>query len=152
MTAITGKKSAYGALLQGDALAGDAAGTYRDVAFITALKGPGLALDTADVTSHDSTGAWEELVATVLRTGEMTVDIVYDPAAVSIKYVNGLLLKMASKTLEGFKVIFYDDTVLADRTTWAFNAFITSFEPDAPHDGALTASMKLKLSGAPTIE
>jgi predicted secreted protein len=152
MTAIPGKKSAYGALLKADAIAGDAGGTYRNVAYITALKGPGLSLDVADVTSHDSTGAWEELVATVLRTGEMTVDIAYDPAAVSIKYVDGLLEKMTAKTLEGFKIYFNDDTVEADRTIWAFNAFITGFEPDLPHDGALTASMKLKLSGAPTIE
>ena len=151
MTAITGKKSAFLALLKADALAGDGAGTYRDVAYISAIKGPGLALDTADVTSHDSTGGWEELVATVLRTGEVTVDINYDPAAVSIKYVNGLLGKMVAKTLEGFKIYFNDDTVEASRSIWAFNAFIVGFEPDTPHDGALTASMKLKLSGAPTI-
>lgn len=151
MTAITGKKSAFGALLKADALAGDIAGTYRNVANITAIKGPGLSLDTADVTTHDSSGAWEELVATILRTGEITLDIVYDPAAVTIKYVNGLLGKMAAKTLEGFKIYFNDDTVEASRTIWTFNAYITGFEPDAPVDGALTASMKLKLSGAPTL-
>jgi predicted secreted protein len=151
MTAIAGKKAAYGALLKADALAGDGAGTYRDVAYISALKGPGLALDTADVTTHDSASAYEELVATILRTGEVSVDIVYDPSAVSIKYSNGLLGKMVAKTLEGFKIVFYDDTVEGSRTTWAFNAFVTGFEPDAPHDGALTASMKLKISGAPTL-
>lgn len=151
MTAITGKKGAFGALLKADALAGDGAGTYRDVAYVTALKGPGLSLETADVTSHDSTGAWEELVATILRTGELTVDIVYDPGAVSIKHVNGLLGKMVAKTLEGFKIYFNDDTVEASRTIWVFNAYITGFEPDMPVDGALTASMKLKLSGEPTI-
>lgn len=151
MTAITGKLSAYGALLKADALAGDLAGTYRNVAYVRALKGPGISLDTTDVTSHDSTSAWEELVATILRTGEVTLDIIYDPAAVSIKYVDGLLEKMVSKTLEGFKIYFNNDTVEASRSIWVFNAFITGFEPDVPHDGALTASMKLKISGAPTL-
>ena len=151
MTAITGKKSAFGVILKADALAGDAGGTYRNVANVRALKGPGITLDLADVTSHDSTGAWEELVATVLRTGEITVAIVYDPSAVSIKYVDGLLEKMVAKTLEGFKIYFNDDTVEASRSIWAFNAYITGFEPDAPFDGALTADMKLKISGAPTL-
>lgn len=151
MTAIAGKKSAYGALLKADDLNGDGAGTYMDVAYIKAIKGPGLALDTVDVTTHDSANAWEELVATILRTGEVTLDIVYDPADVTIKYTNGLLGKMAAKTLEGFKIYFNDDTVEADRTKWEFDAYITGFEPDAPVDGALAASMKLKLSGEPTL-
>jgi len=151
MTAITGKKSAFGAILKADALAGDGAGTYRNVANIRALKGPGITLDLADVTTHDSTGGWEELVATILRTGEVTVGIVYDPGAVSIKYTNGLLGKMAAKTLEGFKIYFNDDTVEASRTIWSFNAYITGFEPTAPVDGDLSADMKLKISGAPTL-
>lgn len=151
MTAITGKKSAFGAILKADALAGDGAGTYRDVANIQSLKGPGITVDLSDVTCHDSTAAWEELVATIIRTGEITIGIVYDPGAVSIKYTNGLLGKMVAKTKEGFKILFNDDTVEGSRTTWLFNAFITGFDPTAPHDGALTADMKLKISGQPTI-
>ena len=151
MTAITGKLAAFGAILKADALAGDAGGTYRNVAYVRALKGPGIKLDLADATSHDSSAAWEELVATILRTGEVTVSIAYDPTAVSIKYTNGLLGKMVAKTLEGFKIYFNNDTVEASRSIWAFNAFITGFEPDLPHDGLLTADMKLKISGAPTL-
>jgi len=151
MTAIQGKQSSFNTLLKADALAGDLAGTYRDVAFITAIKGPGLALDVADVTSHDSTGGWEEKVATILRTGEVTFTIEYDPAEVTIKYVNGLLGKMVAKTLEGFKVYFHNDTVEASRSIWAFNAFITGFDPGMPHDDSLTADMSLAISGAPTI-
>lgn len=151
MTSITGKKSAFGVILKADALAGDAAGTYRDVANVRSLKGPGLSLDVVDITSHDSAGAAEELVATILRTGEVTLGMLYDPSAISIKYVNGLLGKMVAKTLEGFKVYFNDNTVEASRSIWAFNAFITGFEPDAPFDGALAADMKLKISGLPTI-
>lgn len=151
MTAITGKKSAFGAILKADALAGDSAGTYRTVAYIQSLKGPGLKVDVAEVTTHDSTSAYEEFVATVIRSGEITVELVYDPGDVTIKYSNGLLGKMVAKTLEGFKIVFYDDTVEGSRTTWLFNAYIIGYEVSAPHDGALTATMKLKISGAPTL-
>ena len=50
-----------------------------EVANVKSIGGPGISLDTEDVTSHDSTEAWEEVVATILRTGEISVDIVYDP-------------------------------------------------------------------------
>ena len=50
-----------------------------EVANVKSISGPGLSLDVEDVTSHDSTEAWEEVVATILRTGEISVDIVYDP-------------------------------------------------------------------------
>ena len=151
MPAITGKQAAFGAILKADALAGDIAGTYRNVAYITAIKGPGLSVDTVDVTSHDSASTAEEVVATIFRTGEITLSLVYDPTDVTIKYVNGLLGKMIAKTLEGFKIYFNNNTTEASRSIWLFNAYITGFEPSMPADGALTADMKLKISGFPTI-
>jgi hypothetical protein len=35
--------------------------------------------------------------------------------------------------------------------SWTFTAFVVGFEPDMPHDGALTASVSLKLTGQPTL-
>lgn len=151
MTAITGKKSAFGAILKAEAIAGDIAGVFRNIANIAKIKGPGLSLDTVDITSHDSTGAWEEVAATILRTGEMTLDMLYDPSAVSIKRVDGLIGRMVDKLPVNFKMYFNDDTVEASRTIWIFTALVTGFEPDLPVDGALAASMKLKISGVPTI-
>jgi hypothetical protein len=49
---------------------GAAAPNYNLVANVTNIGGPSLALDVEDVTSHESTGGWEEVVATILRTGE----------------------------------------------------------------------------------
>ena len=34
-----------------------------EYANVKSISGPGLSLDTEDVTSHDSTAAWEEVVA-----------------------------------------------------------------------------------------
>ena len=35
--------------------------------------------------------------------------------------------------------------------TWAFKALLTGFEPEAPHDDKLAASLTFKVSGKPTI-
>ena len=121
--------------------------TYAQV---TNISGPGLSLDTEDVTSHDSTGAWEEVVGTILRSGEITMDIVYDPAhATHGVGANGLLTDLVARTLiTTFHLVFSDSPT---NTEWDFNAFVTGFEPSAPVGGALTASVKFKLSGAPTL-
>ena len=45
-----------------------------EIAKVTNTSGPSLSLDTEDVTSHDSTDGWEEVVATILRSGTITLD------------------------------------------------------------------------------
>jgi hypothetical protein len=72
------KQAAYGTMLNW----GDGGGTeaFAPVAYVTNIGGPGLALDVEDVTSHDQATAWEEVVPTILRSGEVSIDLVFDPA------------------------------------------------------------------------
>ena len=107
-----------------------------------------MSLDTEDVTSHDSTNAWEEHVGTILRSGEVSLDIVYDPANATHKNAaGGLLALLAARASDEFTLVFSD----TGSTTWTFDALVTGFEPSAPVDGALTASVTLKLTGEPTL-
>ena len=116
------------------------------IAAVSNISGPGLSLDTEDVTTHDSASGWEEVVGTILRSGEVSLDLEYDPAAATHKNASGgLLYDLASRASTTFSITFPDATV------WSFTAFVTGFEPSAPHDGALTASVKLKLTGQPTL-
>ena len=119
--------------------------TLAPVAYISNVSGPGLTADTEDVTTHDSPGAWEEHVVTILRTGELSLDIVYDPTEATHDATTGLLAMKESRLPVGFSVVF------PAPVTWAFAAFVTGFEPSAPHEGALTASVKLKITGAPIL-
>ena len=59
------KYAAYGTALTKGAYPG------TEVAQVTSISGPGISLDTVDVTEHDGDG-WEEVVATILRSGEVT--------------------------------------------------------------------------------
>lgn len=118
------------------------------IAQVMNISGPNITADTEDVTSHDSTGGWEEHVVTVLRSGEITLELEFDPAAATHKYASGgLLYDLVSKTAQTFSLVFPDTA----STTWSFSALVTGFEPSAPHDGALTASVTLKITGAPTL-
>lgn len=113
---------------------------------VTAIKGPGIALDTVDITSHDSTNAWEEVIATILRSGEVTLDLVYDPANVQIKNAaGGLLYNLTTRTKANYTI------TLPNASAIIFDAWVTGFEPDMAMDGALTASVKLKPTGPVTL-
>ena len=116
-----------------------------ETANVTNIGGPGLAVDTEDVTTHDQTTAWEEVVATIIRSGEVSLDIVYDPAAATHDAATGLVYRLEDKVYSFFKLIFPDDT------EWEFSGYVTGFEPGAPVDGALTATVKIKITSQPTL-
>jgi predicted secreted protein len=118
------------------------------VAQVTNISGPGLSLDTTDVTTHDSASGWEEVVGTILRSGEVSLDLEYDPNGATHKNASGgLLADLIAKTPQTYSIVFPTSPAV----TWSFSALVTGFEPSAPADGALTAAVKLKLTGAPTL-
>ena len=116
------------------------------VAQVTNISGPGLGADVIDVTTHDSTSAFEESVVGVLRSGEVTLDIVYDPADDTQDGTDteGLVYRFKNRVRTAFSLVFSD----SGTSTWSFDGDITGFEPGAPVDGALTASVTVKPTGA----
>jgi len=116
------------------------------VAQVTSVTGPSLSMDTADVTTHDSPNAWEETVGTILRSGEVTFDIVYDPADNTHDGTDtgGLVYRLKNKVRTAFSIVFPDTAP----STWSFDGDVTGFEPTEPVDGALTASVTVKPSGS----
>lgn len=134
-----GKYSAFGIALQR---------VTTEIAGVTNISGPGLSLDTEDVTSHDTANYWEEVVGTKLRSGEVSLDLVYDPADATHKYAaGGLLHDLGSRASVAYKLIFPDDAA----TTWEFSALVVGFEPTGAVGGALTATARLKITGEPTL-
>lgn len=126
-----------------DTHAGEAA--WTEIAQVQKIGGPGLAADTTDVTTHDSPSAFEEVVACILRSGEMSLDIVYDPGHATHDATTGLVEMYENETLVGYQLIW------PGPYQWDFAAFVTGFTPDAPHAGGLTATVKMKLTGVPTL-
>jgi predicted secreted protein len=133
------KYAAYGTLLKRGA---------TTIAQVTNISGPGLSLDTEDVTNMDSTGGWEEVVGTILRSGEVSVDLVFDPNAATHKYASGgMVYDMVQRTATTYSIVFPSSPTV----TWEFSALVTGWEPSAPVDGSLTVAATLKITGAPTL-
>ena len=118
-----------------------------EIAQISNISGPGLSVDMIEVTTHDSTNAWEDVVAGILRTGELTLDIVYDPAgATHAAAAGGLIYRLENRQYTWFDLTFFTTY------NWTFSGYITGFTPGAPVEGALTAAVTLKITGPPTLE
>ncbi|MGM0409189.1 MAG: phage tail tube protein [Bacillota bacterium] len=142
--------AAGGTLLKLGDQAGTSGTTYTTIAEVVDITGPGLSADTSDVTSHDSfvnEGGWEEHVVTVLRSGEVTFDINYVPDESTHSSASGMLGELDGGAKKNYELVFSN----SGATTWNFDAIVTGFEPSAPHDDKLSASLTLKVTGQPTL-
>jgi predicted secreted protein len=124
-----------------------AGAAFVAVANVKSITGPSLKLDTVDVTTHDSTLGWEEAIGTVLREGEVKVELEYDPAddTQDATAVGGLAYCLKNKLLKHFKVTW------PGPVSWTFPGYVVAFEPSGPHDKDLTATVSIRIAGAPVI-
>lgn len=138
--------SAFGTLLK----KGDGATpteTFTTIAEVLDIDGPELGLDTEESTSHDSVDGWEDFVATILRSGEVSCEINYVPTNATHDASTGLIKDMTGRTKRNFKLVFPN----ASTTTFSFTAYVTKVQPKAPVNGKLTADITLKITGKPTL-
>lgn len=130
---------AFGTQLQrGD---GGAPEVFTAIANVTNITPPGLERETHDVTTHQSPDAWREFTGGLKDGGEVSADINYDP-----REHDTLIADFADSAPRNYKIV-WPGTL----GNWAFVAVLTNFEPEAPHDDKLAASLTFKVSGKPTI-
>jgi predicted secreted protein len=128
---------------------GDGGGSevFTTIAQVMTISGPSLSMDTLDTTDHDA-ASFKTFVGSYRDGGEVTLEIHWDPATATHGVTTGLLKKFKdSSSPTNYQLVFPD----TGATTWSFAALVTAFAPSAPHDGKLTASVTLKVSGAPTL-
>lgn len=135
--------SGYGTLLK----AGD--GTtptevFTTIAEVKDISGPGMEQGTEDVTTHSSPGRAREFIPTLLDGGEVSFDVnlIFDATQGP---ASGLYDDMIDGTRRNYQLAFPTD----GNDVCLFAAYVTGYEPDAPVDGVLGASITLKVTGLP---
>ena len=118
--------------------------TYTVVADVTGITPPNPSADTVEATNMTSTSGFREYIGGLKDGGECTLEMNFIPSSSGH---TGLLTALADGT-EGNYRITYSDTAL---TAWAFKAYVTAFEVDAPIDGKITATVTFKLNGKPAF-
>lgn len=117
------------------------------IAEVTAISPPGMSRDEIEYTHHQSPNAWREFGKGLKDGGEVSFDINYIPTNTTHNAATGLLGDFGTNTLDTWSLVFPDTLA----TTWSFPGFVTSFEPDAPIDDKLSASVTIRVAGQPTL-
>lgn len=137
--------SGPGFLLQlGDA-AGDG-GTFATIAEVKDIDGPKQAMDIIDVTNQSSLA--EEIITSLLRPGDVDFDVNFDPQAGTHDGTTGLLYLQNNKIKRGYRLQLQDP----GNHYLAFDAYVVNFGVKAPVTGVLTGTVKLRVTGAVTME
>lgn len=117
---------------------------FTTVAEVVSISGVPLSRDQVDTTTLGSTAKYEEIVATVIRTGEVELGLNFDPSAVTHK---AFITDLEAGTVINFKITFSDTPA----TSWTLPAFVVGFNVgDINPESKLEATATLKISGQPT--
>lgn len=115
-----------------------------DLAEVTSISGPGQKVDTIEVTNHDSADAFKEFLAGLVDGGEITIEgnFIAGDTTGQIAF-NTDLQARTSRTC----VITMPNSL----GTWTATAIATGFDPSYPHDGKISFSASVKISGKPVL-
>jgi predicted secreted protein len=98
--------------------------------------------DEIDVTTHDSSGGFEETILGIARTQSFTVPLIWDGTNTHHAY---LRTAAAADTLVAFKVTCVDTKVLT------FSGYVKGITLSNPVNGAFSATVEVKISGNVTF-
>lgn len=141
---VVGQLSAYSGEEVTLAVSPAGTGTYVTIAQVRDIDGPGLNTDAVDSRTRDDDNATFE--AGWHDGGEITFDIVYDPAtATHANAGNGLLAMQTAGAAADWRITF------PGPTNWDMSGLVTKFQPTAPLEDMLSGSVTIKISGEPTL-
>lgn len=120
----------------------DGGGGWDTIAAVRDIEGPGLAVDTIEAHDRDG-GGWKEFMGGLKDGGEVSFDIAYDPAEDTHDGGTGLVSWLGAT--KDWRM------ALPASVNWDFSAILTTFQPTAPLNDLFTASITLKVTGAPTL-
>lgn len=119
----------------------DSAEVFTTIDGAKNITGPGFSLETIDVTHHTSPSNYREVVPSFKSGGEVSFDLIYDPAQVQHE---GLLTDFENRVLRNFRMVLPD----AGNMQYDFAAYVSGAEVQAPIDNALMLAVKLGITGA----
>ncbi len=144
---MTDAVAAYGTLIKmGDGATEEA---FTAIAEISNISGPGFSMDTAEVTHHESTGAFKEFVGTLLDGGEVTLEgnWLVANATQGLNADGSIMYAYMNRTVDNYQIVWPD----SGSTEWTFAALVTNIEPSSDVSDKSSVSITLKVTGQPTV-
>lgn len=118
---------------------------FTTLAEVTGITPPAMSRDTVDATHEESPGAWREFIAGLKDGGEVSLELNFIPGGTATSAL------MAELDLDGPQASKNRQILFPDGSYFTFAGILTGFEPDAPIDDKMAASVTFKVSGKPTL-
>jgi hypothetical protein len=122
---------------------------WKRLAEVTSITPPGISADAQEATHTESTGGFREFIPGLLDGGECSAEMNFIPGGPGAELI---IRKMKARKVVQARVIFPDgnpDSSPISASVWSFSAVVTGFEPEAPVEDTMTASVNFKVTGEP---
>jgi predicted secreted protein len=118
---------------------------FETIANVTSIKGPNRTRKSLETTSHSSADGWRTFIGGLKDGGEVSFDLRYDPA----EPTHDLDEDLSDVEPRNYQLVLLPDT--EDELTWDFAAVLLELGDEYPYDDLMNRSVKVKISGRPTL-
>jgi hypothetical protein len=128
---------------------GDGGGpeVFTTLAEVKDIRGPSIRIDTEDATNQSSPDFVEEIIPTLIRPGEVTFDVNFDPTSATHDTTTGFLAALFARTKKNWEL--HLNNVAA--SYWSFAGYVVGFDGSLPVTGISTGSITIKITGKPVL-
>ena len=130
----------------GSGTATPAAEAFTTVAMVGDIAGPAYSRDNIDATTHDSPLDYEELVATIKKSGEISFPVFWEPTDPTHDASTGLFAAYEDGVTRNWKLVLTD--YLSDPSELRVTGYVSGFAAKAPVAGLLGADVRIQVTGA----
>src|SRR5262245_29035638 len=116
-------------------------GLYSDLEEVFNITAPSSTVDMVDVSNMQSVNAIREFVPGLTDPGEMSFEMNFIPNSNSDNLLLNLRNEPPSQRKRNMRIIF------PNLIMWQFEALLMTYEPVAPTDDKMTASVSFKVTG-----
>jgi hypothetical protein len=106
----------------------------------TSIKGGGFSVNMVDATHEESTDAWGEVVAGIVKAKEWVIGMNFVPGGTAQALILSKLRELCS-----FRTVFPDGSYVS------FSGYFSDSDPDMPLDDKMVDSITITPSGAMTV-
>ena len=114
---------------------------FTALAQVLSINGISVSKDVLDATHMGSPERWEEIISSIKRTGEITVELNFDPDGTT---TTNCLADVASDAPRNFQFASPNEDV-----EWTIRCHCVGFEMGVPLDDKMTATATYKPTGKP---
>lgn len=124
----------------------------NEIAGVLDINGPGFSRDVIDTTNHSSPAGFKENLVARWDGNEVTFDLQWHAGDTNHQFLsNQVTTSQAADDPKTFVLRFPGAKAQAQWVTITFTAHVSSFAVGLPVEGVVTASVTLRVTGAPTI-